>query len=77
MTTVSLISGGNRDRAIGALERAAIAAETGNPDRPIVLVATVDLDALAPGDIRAHLDRVVMGRYPEAGLDGTINLGYA
>ncbi len=75
MTTVSLISGGNRDRAIDALERAAIAAETGNPDRPIVLVATVDLDALAPGDIRAHLDRVVMGRYPEAGLDGLLASG--
>ena len=75
MTTVSPISSGSRDRAVEALERAAIAAETGSPDRPITLVAEADLEALSALDLRAHLDRVVMGSFPEAGLDGLLASG--
>ncbi len=75
MTTVSLNSSGSRDRAIDALERAAIAAETGFPDRPIIVVGESDLDALPPADLRSRLDRVVLGGFPEAGLDGLLASG--
>ena len=75
MTAASLSPAGSKDRAIDALERAAIAAEGGVPDRPIALVSTPDLDALAPSDLRGYLDRVVMGPFPEAGLDGLLASG--
>jgi poly(A) polymerase len=75
MTTVSLSSSGSRDRAIDALERAAIAAETGFPDRPITVVGEADLDVLTPADVRSRLDRVVLGGFPEAGLDGLLASG--
>jgi poly(A) polymerase len=75
MTSLSPDSIGSKDRAVAALERAAIAAETGDFDRPIVVVTAADLEALSPSDIRASLDRVVMGTYPEAGLDGLLDSG--
>lgn len=75
MTTVSLTTSGSRERAVNALERAAIAAETGCPDRPITVVIDADLSALSPIDLRMHLDRVVMGSFPEAGLDGLLASG--
>jgi poly(A) polymerase len=75
MMNVTLTSNGTRTRAIDALERAAVAAETGHPDRPISLLAAEDLDALTPSDVRAHLDRVVMGSFPEAGLDALLASG--
>ena len=75
MTTASLTPDGSKDRAIDALERAAVAAEGGCPDRPISLVSVADLDALASSDLRAYLDRVVMGPFPEAGLDGLLASG--
>ncbi len=75
MTTVSLTPIATKDRAIDALESAASAAQVGTPDRPVVLVSSADLDALSPADIRPHLDRVVMGSYPEAGLDVLLTSG--
>jgi poly(A) polymerase len=75
MTTLSLTPSGSKDRAIDALERAAIAAEQGAPDRPITLVSPADLETLAASDIRCRLDRVVMGAFPEAGLDGLLASG--
>jgi len=75
MPPISSNSNGTKERAIDALERASIAAETGNCDRPIVLVSASDLESLAPNDVRLHLDRVVMGCHPEAGLDGLLASG--
>jgi len=75
MTSLILTPSGSRDRAIDALERAAVSAEQGNPDRPIALIVDADLDSLAPADIRSFLDRVVMGPFPEAGLDALLASG--
>ncbi|MGC4067587.1 MAG: HD domain-containing protein [Polyangiaceae bacterium] len=65
----------NPDRAIDALDRAVIAAETGAVDRPIVLVSREDLDAIGVEDARSRLDRIVMGTNPEAGLDALLTTG--
>jgi len=65
----------NRDRAIAALDRAVIAAELGEVDRPIVLVSRDDITALSTEDVRQRLDRVVMAQNPEAGLDALLTQG--
>lgn len=62
-------------RAIHALERAVVCAEEGAADRPVVLVQPEDFSALAPEDIRPRLDRVVMGRHPDDGLDALLVTG--
>jgi poly(A) polymerase len=66
---------GNPERAIHALERAVACAEQGAPDRPVVLVDPADLSALGPQDIRARLDRVMMGERPDEGLDSLLATG--
>ena len=79
------------DRAMDALEQAAIAAEKGPPalssdgaslggTTPIVVtrVSVEDLRAAArldPAAVRARLDRVVMGEDPEHGLDVLLEAG--
>ena len=75
MSTASVNSSGTRDRAIDALERAATAAEMGSFDRPIVVATDVDFALLVSADIRARLDRVVMGPFPDLGLDGLLASG--
>src|SRR6187551_1953760 len=62
-------------RAIHALERAVVCAERGEADRPVVLLNPGDLAALAPGDIRPHLDRVMMGEFAGDGLDSLLVTG--
>ena len=62
-------------RAIHALERAVVCAERGVPDRPVVLVQAADLAALAPTDIRPHLDRVLLGEFASEGLDSLLVTG--
>ncbi len=69
---------GNPSNAIEALERAASCAERGAADRPIVVVAPVDLQtaiARILPDVRVRLDRVLMGNEPEAGLDSLLESG--
>ena len=69
---------GDATRAIDALDRAVAAAETGAADRPIVVARPEDYRAacttLLP-DLRGRLDRVMMGRDPEAGLDALLAAG--
>ena len=66
------------DRAMDALELAAVAAEKG---RLVSAVATVSVDdvrealRLHPAVVRAKLDRVVMGDDPELGLDTLLDSG--
>ncbi len=63
------------DRVITALERAVECAERGVTTRPIVLAQTADVAALSPKDLRPHLDRVIMGEYPDLGLDSLLSTG--
>ncbi len=65
----------NRERAFDALERAAIAAESGEPDRPLQVVSTSELASLPGPECRPLLDRVMMGAHPEAGLDALLDSG--
>jgi poly(A) polymerase len=65
----------NRSRAIEALERAVNAARSGAADMDIVLATQDDLSLLEASDIRTRLDAVVMGEFPEAGLDSLLTTG--
>lgn len=65
-------------RAIEALDRAVVIAERGVPDRPILVASTGDFRAATARmlpDVRDRLDRVMMGRDPEAGLDALLAAG--
>jgi poly(A) polymerase len=66
---------GEPDRAMHALERAALCAERGVSDLPVLLAVPDDLRALPPEDIRARLDRVIMGTYADEGLDALLAAG--
>jgi poly(A) polymerase len=69
---------GNPSRAIDALERAVVVAETGAPDRPILVAGPADWHSAITGslyDVRSRLDRIMMGRDPEGGLDALLACG--
>lgn len=65
----------DKDRAISALERALECAERGVPSAPVTLVQPADLRALPAAEIRARLDRVIMGDHADAGLDALLTAG--
>lgn len=65
----------NKTRAVHALERAVECAERGVTSQPIVLVDRQDVELLTPADIRARLDRVMMGEHPDEGLDALLASG--
>jgi poly(A) polymerase len=65
----------DRDRAVHALERAVACAERGVADRPVVLIEAADIALLEPKDVRARLDRVMMGEYADEGLDSLLATG--
>jgi poly(A) polymerase len=77
-TTNPPIAPGNADRAMDALELAAVAAEKG---RLVQMVQVVSLDDLKEAlridtkAVRSKLDRVVMGEDPELGLDTLLDCG--
>ena len=69
---------GHADRAMEALELAAVAAERGRLVQMVTPVAPEDLRAalsLDPKRVRSMLDRVVMGEDPELGLDALLDAG--
>ncbi len=69
---------GSAARAIDALDRAVAAAETGSPDRPILVASPADWKSASTAtlsDLRSRLDRVMMGRDPEAGLEALLACG--
>src|SRR4051812_3753706 len=69
---------GNADRAMDALEMAAVAAEKGHLVELVQSVTAKDLEAafrLDPRAVRDRLDRVVMGDDPELGLDTLLDAG--
>lgn len=65
----------NKTRAMDALERAAELAERGVSSRPVVLVASADLEPLVAADMRPLLDRVMMGEHADEGLDSLLTTG--
>lgn len=69
---------GNPDRAMDALELAAVAAEKGRLVSAVQLVTNEDMRAafrIDPAAVRGRLDRVVMGEDPELGLDTLLDAG--
>jgi poly(A) polymerase len=75
MNVKSTVPSGDKQRAMLALERAVACAEQGAPDRPVVLAAPEDLAALPRADVRAQLDRVMMGTHADEGLDALLVSG--
>jgi poly(A) polymerase len=67
--------GGDKTRAVDALERAVACAERGDPDRPVVLVRREDVERVGPLDLRTRLDRVLMGDHADEGLDSLLATG--
>ena len=69
---------GNAVRAIDALEDAIVMAESGGARSPSIVAAPADWEAavsrLLP-DLRARLDRLMMSKDPESGLDALLACG--
>ncbi len=69
---------GNASRAIDALERAVVVAETGVADQPILVAGSPDWQSAMTqrfADVRARLDRIMLGNDPEAGLEALLACG--
>ncbi len=69
---------GKPDRAMDALELAAVAAEKGHLVQVVPKLAFEDVRAAMhafPTDVRSKLDRVIMGNDPELGLDTLLESG--
>jgi poly(A) polymerase len=62
----------NRDRAAQALERAVACAEHGDSSEPVVLALPDDVKALDPEILRRSLDRLMLARHPDEGLDALL-----
>ena len=69
------MTSGDKQRAVDALERAVACAERGVADRPVVLMRREDLTALDAPSVRGSLDRVLLGDYPDEGLDALLTGG--
>jgi len=69
---------GNAVRAIDALECAIAAADRGDAESPQVVAVPADWEAavarLLP-DLRERLDKIMLGKDPEAGLDALLTCG--
>lgn len=77
-TTHPTTSPGNADRAMDALELAAVCAEKGRLVQMVQAVSLEDLKEALRIDtkaVRSKLDRVVMGEDPEIGLDVLLDAG--
>jgi poly(A) polymerase len=76
--TPAALTGQNKDRAMDALEAAAVSAERGvvaGADELVPVEAFVSLARLDPAAVRSKLDRVIMGADPELGLDRLLAVG--
>ncbi len=72
------VTAGHADRAMDALELAAVASEKGRLDEVASSVTEADLNAAIELDakaVRARLDRIIMGDDPELGLDTLLEVG--
>jgi poly(A) polymerase len=75
MTVENALAPPDADRARQALDRAVVAAEQGAADVPVVLTQPGDFEGLGPLDLRAALDRIILSRHPDAGLDALLVTG--
>ncbi len=75
MNLKSTVPSGDKDRAVAALDRAVVCAERGVADRPLTLTSLEDLALLSREDVRARLDRVMMGEHADEGLDSLLVTG--
>jgi poly(A) polymerase len=69
---------GNAWRAIEALDRAVVVAESGAVDRPLFVASSADWVAAASStvnELRSRLDRVMLGDDPEQGLEALLACG--
>jgi poly(A) polymerase len=76
--TPAALTGKDKDRAMDALEAAAVSAERGvvaGADDSVPVEAFVSLARLDPAAVRSKLDRVIMGADPELGLDRLLAVG--
>src|SRR5688572_4321865 len=74
----SVTESGNAVRAIDALEGAIAMADKGLAEAPLVVATRADWEAAAARllpDLRARLDRIMLGKDPEAGLDALLACG--
>jgi poly(A) polymerase len=65
----------NRERAAQALQRAVDSAEHGTSSEPVVLALPEDVRALDAGTLRPALDRVMLARHADEGLDALLTGG--
>ena len=72
---VAPASGALLDRAVEALEAAAIASEQGTRPSGIIAVPADAYSLVEVPRVRHSVERVLMGRNPEAGLDALLELG--
>jgi poly(A) polymerase len=63
---------GDSARALAALDRAAACAHRENTDIPLFLTDRQDFNGIAPEQVRARLDRLLMGERPGLGLDSLL-----
>jgi poly(A) polymerase len=73
MATRQKLASGDPDRAAAALDRAVECAERGVSSHPVLLVSADDLHALATEDVRARLDRIILGNHADLGLDALLS----
>jgi poly(A) polymerase len=69
---------GDPTRALEALDRAVVIAETGAADRPLSVAGAADwhaASATTTAELRARLDRVMVATDPESGLDALLACG--
>ncbi len=65
----------DRDRARSALAHAVERALGGAVGRPAPSVTRADLRALGPVEVRAHLDRLLLARHADLGLESLLSSG--
>jgi poly(A) polymerase len=75
MSSNSKLAPPSRDRAVDALDRAVAAAQDGQASLGVTLASPEDLTSLDSNDLRERLDQVLLGAFPEAGLDSLLITG--
>jgi poly(A) polymerase len=73
MATRQKLASGEPDRAVAALDRAVDCAERGVSSHPVLLVSADDLHAVPTEDVRARLDRIILGSHADLGLDALLS----
>jgi poly(A) polymerase len=73
--STQISASGDPNRAMQALEQAAVSAERGALPKSVVLANAEDLRCLAAADVRPFLDRVMLAPHADTGLDALLSQG--